>query len=188
MKKIWPVFVLMLVASGIYFFTKKNSATNNPSAPNGIISESGSNTSTAPQNPGGIIATSLAPGVMNVVPANSLAAQTGLPNLANTDAVPALPPLTILDNARVVMHNYQDRFGENPVGNNAEITAALTGNNPKQVNFITAASGLRVNENGELVDGFGTPFFFHQLSGHDMEIRSAGKDRRMWTLDDQTTR
>jgi len=102
--------------------------------------------------------------------------------------ISSLPPLTVLDNARVAMKNYGTRFGENPVGTNPEITAALMGSNPKQINFITAESGLRVNENGEMVDAWGTPFFFHQLSGKEMEIRSAGEDRKMWTFDDLVTR
>ncbi len=105
-----------------------------------------------------------------------------------TNAIPVLPPLTVLDNARVVIHNYNSAFGENPVGTNPEITAALMGRNPRQIIFITAESGLRVNAGGELVDGYGTPFFFHQLSGKEMEIRSGGEDRQMWTLDDQVTR
>ena len=41
-----------------------------------------------------------------------------------------------------------------------------------------------VNEKGELVDPWGTPYFFHQLSAMEMEIRSAGPDRIMWTEDD----
>ena len=103
-------------------------------------------------------------------------------------AAPALPPPTVLDNARVAIHNYHDRFGENPVGNNAEITAALMGKNPKSVNFITAESGLRVNGQGEMIDAWDTPFFFHQLSSQLTEIRSAGQDKQMWTFDDQITR
>jgi len=105
-----------------------------------------------------------------------------------TPESPAMPPLTVLDNARVVIHNYHDRFGENPVGNNAEITAALLGQNPKQVKFISEDSGLRVNDQGELLDGYGTPFFFHQISSKQMEIRSAGIDHKLWTLDDEVTR
>ena len=101
---------------------------------------------------------------------------------------PALPPTTVLDNARVLMHNYAAQFGENPVGDNAEITAALTGKNPKQVNFLREDSGLRVNDKGELLDAWGTPFFFHQLAADRMEIRSAGEDKKLWTLDDQVTR
>jgi hypothetical protein len=115
------------------------------------------------------------------------------PNLKSAPAEPPptaapLPPLTILDNARVMIHNYHDRFGENPVGNNAEITAALLGKNPKQVTFITEESGLHTNDQGELLDGWGTPFFFHQVSSKEMEIRSAGEDRKLWTFDDLVTR
>ncbi len=115
------------------------------------------------------------------------------PALAPNSAAPALevsslPPPTILDNARVVIKNYGSTFGENPVGTNPEITEALMGKNPKGITFITPESGLRVNENGEMVDAWGTPFFFHQLSGQEMEIRSAGPDRKMWTLDDLITR
>ncbi len=102
--------------------------------------------------------------------------------------ISSLPPLTVLDNARVVMKNYGSEFGENPVGTNPEITEALEGKNPKGINFITEESGLRVNGNGEMVDAWGTPFFFHQLSGKEMEIRSAGGDRKMWTADDLITR
>ena len=79
-------------------------------------------------------------------------------------------------------------FGGNPVGVNSEITSALNGNNPKKINFIDPQAGMRINANGELVDAWGTPFFFHQLSGTDMEIRSAGPDKKMWTIDDLVTR
>jgi hypothetical protein len=56
------------------------------------------------------------------------------------------------------------------------------------VKFIRPDSGLRINEKGELVDAWGTPFFFHQLSGSEMEIRSAGPDKVMWTDDDLVTK
>ena len=105
-----------------------------------------------------------------------------------TNEIPTLPPLTVLDNARMAMHNYHEAFGENPVGTNPEITAALLGTNPKQVNFLTAESGLRVNDQGEMLDAWGTPFFFHQVSGREMEIRSAGEDKKMWTFEDLVTR
>lgn len=99
-----------------------------------------------------------------------------------------LPPATVLDNTRVIIKNYGSEFGENPIGTNLEITEALTGKNPKGINFLTPESGLRVNERGELVDAWGTPFFFHQLSGQQMEIHSAGPDRIIWTSDDLITR
>ena len=93
-------------------------------------------------------------------------------------------PGIVLENMSRAVHQYGTMFGGNPVGNNSEITAALTGQNPKHINFIQAEAGMRVNENGELVDAWGTPYFFHQLSGTDMEIHSAGPDRIMWTQDD----
>lgn len=97
---------------------------------------------------------------------------------------PGLTPVVVMENMRAVFRNYSQRFGGNPVGINREITAALNGRNPAQAVFIDADAGLRINEQGQLVDNWGTPFFFHQLSRMEMEIHSAGPDRRMWTADD----
>ena len=94
----------------------------------------------------------------------------------------------VLENMRRAVRNFGSRFGGNPVGTNLEITRALAGDNPKQVNFLDPDNGLRVNGNGELVDPWGTPFFFHQLSGTEMEIHSAGPDKKMWTDDDLVTK
>ena len=96
----------------------------------------------------------------------------------------SLPAETIMENARFVFRQYAARLGGNPVGNNPEITAALNGQNPRQIRFLNPEDGLRVNSKGELVDSWGTPFFFHQLSANEMEIHSAGPDRIMWTGDD----
>ncbi len=95
-----------------------------------------------------------------------------------------LPPETVLENMRRAINEYGTLFGGNPVGNNAEITAALKGGNPRQINLIDGKPGLRLNDQGELIDPWGTPYFFHQLSGNDTEIRSAGPDKTMWTDDD----
>jgi hypothetical protein len=95
----------------------------------------------------------------------------------------SLPPTTILENMRTTIRQYRDMFGGNPVGTNPEITRALQGENPKQINFLKE-DGNRVNSNGELVDPWGTPYFFHQLSAKEMEIHSAGPDGKMWTEDD----
>ena len=101
--------------------------------------------------------------------------------------VTSMTPMSVLENVRTAIHNYGQRFGGNPVGNNAEITRALGGKNPGQVNYLNADAGLRVNEKGEMIDAWGTPFFFHQLSGTVMEIHSAGPDKKMWTADDLVT-
>lgn len=71
----------------------------------------------------------------------------------------------------------------NPVGENAEITAALTGDNVHRFAFIPRGHRA-INGAGELCDRWGTPFRFHQLSGRQMEIRSAGPDRKFGTSDD----
>jgi hypothetical protein len=83
---------------------------------------------------------------------------------------------------------YGSTMSGNPVGTNPEITSALNGNNPKQARFLDPDAGLRINDKGELIDPWGTPYFFHQLSGAEMEIRSAGPDKTMWTADDLVTR
>lgn len=98
-----------------------------------------------------------------------------------------LPQETILQNIRRAVHQYGDTFGGNPVGTNPEITAALNGHNPKQINFLRDEPGVRINASGEMIDSWGTPYFFHQLSAHDMEIHSAGPDKIMWTSDDLVT-
>ncbi|HEX3717420.1 MAG TPA: hypothetical protein VH595_05580 [Verrucomicrobiae bacterium] len=95
-----------------------------------------------------------------------------------------IPPDRVMDNMRIVFHEYASMFGGNPVGTNPEITAALSGKNPKQANFINPEAGMRIDAQGELIDPWGTPFFFHQLSGTVMEIHSAGPDRIMWSDDD----
>ena len=79
-------------------------------------------------------------------------------------------------------------FGGNPVGTNPEITAQLNGGNLKQINFIQPDAGMRINEKGELVDVWNTPLFFHQISGTETEIHSAGPDKIMWTPDDLVAR
>ncbi|HEV2692714.1 MAG TPA: hypothetical protein VG347_07425 [Verrucomicrobiae bacterium] len=189
MKNVWVLLAAVIIATGLWFlFKPKNPAVSLlPTVGNGIATNT-ENVSTVPGLNHG------APVVSEATPATITQAVSPLVTAPGTSPAPpavamsSLPPLTVLDNARVVMHNYAGVYGENPVGDNSEITAALMGKNPKQVNFISEESGLRVNDKGELIDAWGTPFFFHQLSGKVMEIRSAGEDRKMWTFDDQVTR
>jgi hypothetical protein len=78
---------------------------------------------------------------------------------------------------RAALHN------GNPVGENSEITAALTGRNKLAFAFIPKDCPA-INSKGELCDRWGKPYFFHQISGEKMEIRSAGPDGVLWTADD----
>jgi len=90
--------------------------------------------------------------------------------------------LEILDQVFEAWRTNFPREG-NPVGENRDITRALSGTN--RINFaLIPAKHPSINTAGELCDRWGTPFRFHQLSGEQMEIRSAGPDRRFATPDD----
>lgn len=103
-------------------------------------------------------------------------------------AVPPVPQETVdasidLNKVSLMMRDYRTIMGENPVGTNAEIMKAIMGANPKGAK-LGPPEGLSLNSGGELIDRWGTPFFFHQISGTQMEIWSAGPDRKMGTSDD----
>ena len=88
-----------------------------------------------------------------------------------------------LDNLGFTLRDYGTALKGNPVGTNAEITAALLGDNPKQLKLELPA-GSTLNAKGELCDPWGTPWFFHQLGTYKTEIRSAGPDREIYNSDD----
>lgn len=70
------------------------------------------------------------------------------------------------------------------VGDNADITAALTGTQyagQKGHIFPRQHNALR---GGQLVDRWGTPFWFHANGPGKLEIRSAGPDKELFTPDD----
>jgi len=89
----------------------------------------------------------------------------------------------VLEHVQFTIRDFRLSVGENPVGDNAEITRALLGDNRKQARF-GIPDGSTVNAAGELCDPWGTPYFFHALARDHMEIRSAGPDQKMWTADD----
>jgi hypothetical protein len=88
-----------------------------------------------------------------------------------------------VENVQFMLRDFRTRMGENPVGSNAEIMKAVMGENPAKAR-LGPPQGQGLNEQGELIDKWGTPYFFHQLSKDQMEVRSAGPDRKMWTSDD----
>jgi hypothetical protein len=98
----------------------------------------------------------------------------------NDPAATVQDDLGILD---LMLGGYHRQYGGNPVGENEEITAALTGHNPRALAWLPS-SGSFLDKEGRLIDRWGTPYFFHAESGDHMQIRSAGPDRKMWTGDD----
>jgi hypothetical protein len=112
------------------------------------------------------------------------------PMPAVSDAPPIAPePVGSpeLDQIKLMLRNYRTLFGDNPIGSNTEIMKAIMGDNPKG-SKLGPPEGMQLNGAGELVDQWGTPFFFHQLSAQQMEIRSAGPDKKLWTADDVLSR
>ena len=100
---------------------------------------------------------------------------------------PAASASTDAIKVRRMVTDYHTLHGENPVGTNAEIMAAIMGKNPHQA-VLGPPEGIGLNARGELVDEWGTPYFFHQLSKDVMEIHSAGPDKIMGTADDIVVR
>ena len=86
-----------------------------------------------------------------------------------------------------IVSNFRSNFPRdgNPVGSNAEITAALTGQNKLRLALIPPDHPA-INRDGELCDRWGTPFFFHAESGTRMLVQSAGPDKKLHTADDVT--
>ncbi|MEQ1747843.1 MAG: hypothetical protein ABL974_00365 [Prosthecobacter sp.] len=100
---------------------------------------------------------------------------------------PQSPAKIEADTLALNIRHYSQRFGGNPVGSNAEIVREMTGGNLKGATYLPPEL-KRLNDNGELIDTWGTPYFFHQNTANYMEVRSAGPDKKLWTTDDVTAR
>lgn len=95
-------------------------------------------------------------------------------------------PEADLSDLASIFNNYLWAYKAMPVGSeNAEITLQLLGKNAKHVVFLQQ-DHPSLNQYGELLDRWGTPYFFHPESEREMGIRSAGPDRTLWTTDDIT--
>lgn len=70
-----------------------------------------------------------------------------------------------------------------PTGSNAMCVDALRGNNKSGIRFLREDHPM-LNADGELIDRWGTPVYFHAVSAQNIGLRSAGPDKLMWTDDD----
>jgi hypothetical protein len=197
MRKWLPALALLgVVAAGWFFWREHSSASSATATPDNAAQESTTIASPPPAAPvakPNYLGQPAYASVVAVIPSGNppeIASATASANVLLAPGVPHeleftnIPPEIVLGKVAHAIHDYASMFGGNPVGTNPEITAALNGQNPRQANFINPDAGMRINGNGELVDAWGTPYFFHQLSGTEMEIRSAGPDKKMWTSDD----
>jgi len=70
-----------------------------------------------------------------------------------------------------------------PTSGNQALCEALCGSNRLKLQVLSKEY-LPLNEEGELLDRWGSPLYFHFLSGTELSIRSAGPDKIMWNEDD----
>ena len=92
-----------------------------------------------------------------------------------------------LENVAFLFRDYRLALSQLPTGTNAEITAALQGNNLRQLR-LPIPENAHINAQGELCDAWKTPYFFHSISSSHIEIRSAGPDQIMGNADDLSTK
>ena len=79
---------------------------------------------------------------------------------------------------------YRLSFQRNPVAaDNRMVMKALLGENPGNL-VVFPFDHPSLDSTGQLLDRWGTPYFFHPLSGTKMEIFSAGPDKTLNTPDD----
>jgi len=189
MKRWLQIFLVVGLGVGIYFWLH-SSATPQVQQEGSTAEMVRSDAQSAPAAPAAAVTARSQPAAPEPTPSAptfappppSLAAAAG--QLQPPVEPTGIPPENVVANMRRTVRQYNQIFGGNPVGTNPEITRALNGGNPRHVNFLQPDSGNRINENGELVDPWGTPYFFHQLSASDMEVRSAGPDKILYTQDD----
>lgn len=105
--------------------------------------------------------------------------------LADQLNAPGQTPQQDLQTVAAFIELYRRAFKSgNPVGENMDITTALTGTaDPKRPGRVFPPRHNAIR-GGQLVDRWGTPFWFHPESAFKMEIRSAGPDRALFTEDD----
>jgi hypothetical protein len=184
--------LILPLALFIYFWCQPEAVKNSPAGPDKLAQDAAVASALAKQNPATV---ALIESNFARVQPQSANTSSGTILSSPVSAGPPAPlqftnfsPAIVLENMSRAVRQYGAMFGGNPVGTYPEIASQLSGNNPRHINFLNAEAGMRVNENGELVDPWGRPYFFHQLSGHEMEIRSAGADGRLWTPDDLVAR
>jgi hypothetical protein len=113
---------------------------------------------------------------------SALLGDTILREYANTN----LPPENDLTLVSRLMENSLLLLmpaGNRPLSANEDWADLLRGQNAAHEQFLSDQNDA-LNTNGQLVDRWGTPLFFHALGGGRFELRSAGPDRKLWTEDD----
>lgn len=163
--------ILLGIAAMFLLWPRERSRTATAASPSGV----GASGALLSPSPPSLPEPKVAPGPGGDAPSRIAEKLNAPENTARRD-------LEIVNELFVAWQSNFPRDG-NPVGENAEITAALTGDNKLRLVLIPRGHSA-INAAGELCDRWGTPLRFHQVSGTNMEIRSAGPDRKFATADD----
>ena len=173
MKRLTPTLVLgaLILALLAWYFWPTSTATD---------STSGS----APSSPASHAQSSNPPSQIPSPPP-APAERSSLADLLNSPATTVRADLRVVADLLDTFRTNFPRDG-NPVGSNAEITAVLTGKNKLRLALIPPDHPAVSRTTGELLDRWGTPFFFHAESGTRMTLTSAGPDKKLHTPDDES--
>lgn len=85
----------------------------------------------------------------------------------------------LMDNSLLLLKSAANR----PLSANEDWADLLRGRNAASERFLPDAH-VALNAQGQLVDRWQTPLFFHAVGGGRYELRSAGPDQKLWTDDD----
>lgn len=88
-----------------------------------------------------------------------------------------------IDAILYALEYYTRALSENPLGSNRWITEALSGENHKGIVLLDPMHPA-ISDTGELLDRWGSPFWFHPQTDALIEIFSAGPDKTLFTEDD----
>lgn len=163
------LLLLLAIVTGIAWWFGARRSDTGPAVKPEPTQPTATPTDAAPELPA---ATSTAPVVID----------PALSELADSLHHPESAPEEDLRIVEDFLQTYSKAKGGHPIGENADITAALTGSQGHQGRVFPPAH--RSIRDGELIDRWGTPYWFHPNSGSQMEIRSAGPDRQLFTADD----
>ncbi len=111
-----------------------------------------------------------------------LLGETILRDYANTNFPPE-NDLTLMsrlmENSLLLLKSAANR----PLSANEDWSDLFRGKNGAREEFLPSQH-IALNAEGELIDRWNTPLFFHALGGGRYEVRSAGADKKLWTSDD----
>lgn len=85
----------------------------------------------------------------------------------------------LMDNSLLLLKSAANR----PLSANEDWAGLLRGQNAASERFLPDTH-VALNSQGQLVDRWQAPLFFHAVGGGRYELRSAGPDRKLWTDDD----